>query len=205
MRIREEALPFAAPILALAGLFLLVQGWVPAGACAVLALAVCLFFRDPQREPPLDPTLLVSPADGRILLVGEDSGRLKISVFMSVFNVHVNRAPCSATVASIAYNPGKFMAAYAEKASLDNEQNRVRLRTDHGEVEVVQIAGLVARRIVCWVGPGDRVERAGRIGLIRFGSRVDLYLPAGAAKPLVEPGQTVRAGTTPLARWEGGS
>ena len=203
MRIREEAFPFAAPPLAMAGLLLLVHAWAFAGICALSGLAVCLFFRDPEREPPADPAVLVSPADGRVLFAGQDGGRLKISVFMSVFNVHVNRSPFPATVLGLCYNPGRFMAAYADKASLDNEQNRILLRTERGEAEVVQIAGLVARRIVCWVSPGSRVERADRIGLIRFGSRVDLYLPPGTASPLVEPGQMVRAGVTPLARWEG--
>lgn len=202
MGIREEALPFAAPPFALAGAFLLFGLWPWAAFFALVGTAVCLFFRDPERTPPQDESLLVSPADGRVLFAGEADGRTKISIFMSVFNVHVNRAPCPGEVRALRYNPGKFMAAYAEKASLDNEQNRILLRTAHGDAEVVQIAGLVARRIVCWLSPGDRVERAGRIGLIRFGSRVDLYLPSGSAEPLVEPGQVVRAGVTPLARWE---
>jgi phosphatidylserine decarboxylase len=202
MRIREEALPFAAPPFALAGALLVAQGWVPALFCLLVGAAVCLFFRDPEREPPADTSLLVSPADGKILFAGDADGKVKISVFMSVFNVHVNRAPCPGRVAGIRYNPGKFMAAYADKASLDNEQNRILIETSRGLAEVVQIAGLVARRIVCWVGPGDHVERGGRIGLIRFGSRVDLYLPLGSAQPLVEPGQMVRAGVTPLARWK---
>jgi phosphatidylserine decarboxylase len=202
MRIREEALPFATPPFALAGALAILGLWPVAVFFALAGAAVCLFFRDPERQAPADSSLLVSPADGRILFAGVVDGRLKISVFMSVFNVHVNRAPCPGEVVSIRYNPGKFMAAYAQKASLDNEQNRILLKTERGEVEVVQIAGFIARRIVCWVSPGDRVERGGRIGLIRFGSRVDLYLPSGAARPLVEPGQIVRAGTTTLARWE---
>lgn len=201
MSIREEAFPFAGPLFALACALLLLPSAVGAAVCATLGLAVCLFFRDPDREAPSDPDLLVSPADGRILGAWEEGGRLKISVFMSVFNVHVNRAPCAGQVCTVRYNPGKFMAAYADKASLDNEQNRIRLTTPRGEVDVVQIAGLIARRIVCWVGRGDRVARGARIGLIRFGSRVDLYLPAGCATPLVQVGETVRAGATPLARW----
>lgn len=202
MGIREEALPFAAPPFALAGALLIFGLWPGAVFCAVVGTAVCLFFRDPERTPPAEGSVLVSPADGRVLFAGESDGRLKISIFMSVLNVHVNRAPCPGEVLGLRYNPGKFMAAFAEKASLDNEQNRILLKTERGEVEVVQIAGLIARRIVCWVSPGDRVERAGRIGLIRFGSRVDLYLPSGAARSLVGVGQFVRAGATALARWE---
>jgi phosphatidylserine decarboxylase len=198
MRIREEALPFAAPPVALAGALVIAQAWIPAGFCILVGLAVCLFFRDPEREPPADSSLLVSPADGRILFAGEVDGKLKISVFMSVFNVHVNRAPCPGQVLGIRYNPGKFMAAYADKASLDNEQNRILIETSRGLAEVVQIAGLVARRIVCWVSPGDRVERGGRIGLIRFGSRVDLLLPPGT-KVRVRIGDRVKGGVTVLA------
>ena len=201
MGVREEALPFAGPLFALAGLALLLSSVAGAAGLALLGVAVCLFFRDPERVPPADGDLLVSPADGRVLGTWEEGDTLKISVFMSVFNVHVNRAPCDGEVSAVRYNPGKFMAAYADKASLDNEQNRIRLATPRGAVEVVQIAGLVARRIVCWVGRGERVERGGRIGLIRFGSRVDLYLSAGSAAPLVREGETVRAGVTPLARW----
>jgi len=179
----------------------LFQLWVLAGFFALAGVAVCLFFRDPERQPPPDPSLLVSPADGRVLFAGESGGRLKISIFMSVFNVHVNRAPCPGEVLALRYNPGKFMAAYADKASLDNEQNRILLRTGRGEMEVVQIAGLVARRIVCWARFGRTFLRGERIGLIRFGSRVDLYLPQTEVEVLVRPGEKTRAGVTPVARW----
>jgi len=202
MYIREEGLPFAAPP-ALAAVVLGALGY-PLGAVlpAVAALAVCAFFRDPERMGPSAANLLVSPADGKILhtrALGD--GRILISVFMNVHNVHVNRAPCAGSTASVAYNPGKFMAAWSEKASMDNEQVRIVFDTPRGAVEVVQIAGLVARRIVCWARYGRAFLRGERIGLIRFGSRVDLYLPEAEVEVLVRPGEKAKAGVTPVARW----
>jgi len=200
MLIREEALPFACPLFVLAAA-LAAAGlpWVallPAG----LGLFVCAFFRDPERVPPEDPRALVSPADGVVCQVGREGERTKISVFMSVFNVHVNRAPSAGTVESLRYNPGKFMAAWNDKASLDNEQLRWRLVTPRGELEVVQIAGLIARRIVPFAKEGTSMARGERFGLIRFGSRVDLYTPAGV-EVVAAMGAKVRAGETVLARW----
>lgn len=204
MHIREEALPFAAPP-ALAAAVLGALGhplWaILPGA---LALAVCGFFRDPERTPPSDPDAILSPADGRIVKAEAVDGRLMISVFMSVFNVHVNRAPFGGTVESARYNPGRFMAAWSDKASMDNEQVRMAFTTPRGTVDVVMIAGLVARRIVCWASAGRTFARGERIGLIRFGSRVDLYLPAGGATAAVSVGDRVSAGSTVLARWKDG-
>jgi phosphatidylserine decarboxylase len=202
MSIREEAFPFAAPPALLAALLGALGLYVWALPCALAALCVCGFFRDPERKPPGNLECILSAADGRVLKVEESEGRVKISVFMSVFNVHVNRAPFGGTVESVRYNPGKFLAAWDDKASLDNEQTRIAISTAGGRMEVVQIAGLVARRIVCWARPGRTFERGERIGLIRFGSRVDHYLPLGLVEALVEPGETVRAGTTPIARWK---
>ena len=204
MPVREEAFPFAGPP-AVAGVALAVLGYpVWCGALLLVSLCVCAFFRDPERHPPPDGHLIVAPADGRILIARREGEHTKISIFMSVFNVHVNRAPSDSLVSASLYNPGKFLAAWNDKASLDNEQVRIQLRTEHGPVEVVLIAGLIARRIVCWAVKDRQFRRGERIGLIRFGSRVDLLLPPGEVELLVAPGERVRAGRTPVARWSVG-
>jgi phosphatidylserine decarboxylase len=202
MGIREEAFPFAGPPALLAAALGALGLYLWALPFLVAALCVCAFFRDPRRLPPEDPELLVSAADGRVLKVEESDEALKISVFMSVFSVHVNRAPYAGRVDSVQYNPGKFLAAWDDKASMDNEQTRIALATDRGRIDVVQIAGLVARRIVCWAVPGRSFERGESLGLIRFGSRVDHYLPPGRVEVLVKPGDSVRAGVTPIVRWK---
>ena len=202
MIIREEALPFAAP-LAMAAVILGVLGhpqWAVISAAGFFC--VCAFFRDPDRRSDSPEDVLVSPADGKVIKVEPlEDGRILISVFMSVFNVHVNRAPCDGDVLGVHYTPGKFMAAWSDKASLDNEQVRITLKASRGMVEVVQIAGLIARRIVCWARRGRSFGRGERIGLIRFGSRVDVYLPAKEVEILATLGQVAQAGLTPLARW----
>lgn len=204
MFVREEAFPFAAPLAVAAATLGAVGHPLWAIAPAVLALCVCGFFRDPERVAPEDPKTLVSPADGRVIKVErKDGGEVLVSVFMSVFNVHVNRSPWSAVVEARSYNAGKFMAAWDDKASLDNEQLRLSFRCPRGSFEVVQIAGLIARRIVSWAPVGARFDRGQRIGLIRFGSRVDLYLPADEVEILTHVGQKVRAGASALARWRG--
>jgi phosphatidylserine decarboxylase len=201
MVIREEALPLAAPVFVLAAV-LGVGGMVVAALLiAIAGLCVCAFFRDPERTPPGDESLLVSPADGVVCQVIKGEARSKVAVFMSVLNVHVNRAPFDGRVEAMQYNPGKFLAAWNDKASLDNEQLRYTIWTRRGSLEVVQIAGLIARRIVPFVGTGTVVERGERIGLIRFGSRVELVVPKGV-EVLVEVGEKVKAGLTPVARWE---
>jgi phosphatidylserine decarboxylase len=186
-----EGFPVIAAFAVIAGIFWAL-GWYKA-ACVMTALAVFTlsFFRNPERRPPRGERLVVAPADGKVVFVGDVyEGRylkaeaLKVSIFMSVFNVHVNRAPETGSVAGIYYNKGKFISANLEKASMDNEQNAVVLETGRGRVMFVQIAGLIARRIVCWVKPGDTLQRGERFGLIMFGSRLDVYLP---------PGSTVRA------------
>ena len=169
----------------------------------VLAIAFCLFFfRDPERVAPADERLVVSPADGRVLEVsGEREERFlhapatRISIFMSPLDVHVNRAPVSGTIEVVRHTPGKFRAAFADKASLDNERNALMLTSGGRRYLVVQIAGALARRIVCRVGEGDRVRRGERFGLIMFGSRVDLFLPP-EVRPAVRKGDRVRAGTS---------
>lgn len=183
--------------------------WFGYAVLAVLAwLAVAFiaqFFRDPARPVPQDPKIVLSPADGRIVKVEKtrdpylERDALKISVFMNVFNVHSNRSPVDGTVANRWYHAGSFLNAAVDKASLENERNALHLRTADGQdVTCVQIAGLIARRILCYVDPGAQLSRGQRYGFIRFGSRVDVYLDP-AARPRVAVGDKVAATTTVLA------
>jgi phosphatidylserine decarboxylase len=175
----------------------------------LLAGAVAWFFREPKRVPPSRTGVVVAAADGAVSHVvlaepppelGMPSGeRLRISVFLSVFDVHVQRLPVSGVVTRAVYKPGKFLSADLDKASEDNERNSLLLTTENGvEIVVTQIAGLIARRIVCQVAEGDKVEVGDTYGLIRFGSRVDIYVPVGS-RVLVEPGQRTIGGETVLA------
>jgi phosphatidylserine decarboxylase len=177
-----------------------------------LTLWCTYFFRDPQRVTPADEKLVISPADGVISAIGPahpprelglgDVEMKRISVFMNVFSVHVNRAPVRGKIEQIAYKPGKFLNADLDKASSENERNGLRISTGNGDVGVVQIAGLIARRIVCWAGEGQSIGAGERFGLIRFGSRVDVFLP-NDAKVRVAIGQTAIAGETVLAEFGG--
>jgi phosphatidylserine decarboxylase len=201
--IAPEGIPFLLGAMALAVAFVLV--WprtIPAALFGVLlTVFVGWFFRNPDRSPPSLPGAVISPADGKIVYAGDNPpGRYfgepgkRVSVFMSLFDVHVNRAPVSGKVVSVQYHPGKFLAANVEKASLANEQNGVLLETPDGHrVAYVQIAGFVARRVVCDLFPGDTVRAGQRVGLIRFGSRVDILLPSSASLN-VRAGDRVRAG-----------
>ncbi|MDX2222011.1 MAG: phosphatidylserine decarboxylase [Rhodospirillaceae bacterium] len=184
--------------------------WTPLGVAGLAASVWCFyFFRDPDRVTPTRAGLVISPADGYVQMIGQappppelDMGaepRTRISVFMSVFDCHVNRAPIAGTVVKEEYTPGKFLNATLDKASEDNERQALRLKTEGGaEYAVVQIAGLVARRIRCDVRVGQQLGTGQRFGMIRFGSRVDVYLPPGVA-PLVAVGQHAVAGETVLA------
>jgi phosphatidylserine decarboxylase len=207
--IRREGFPFIA-VLAFLTLFF---GWFwsPIFWIGLILTAWCVyFFRDPPRVTPLQRDIVVSPADGRIAAVAVgmapreldlgDQTRRRISVFMSMFDCHVNRAPLAGRVARIVYRPGKFLNADLDKASEDNERNGLVIESEHGPIALVQIAGLVARRIVCFAEEDKPVAAGERIGLIRFGSRVDIYLPL-AANVLVSEGQTAIAGETVLARF----
>ncbi|MBT3923751.1 MAG: phosphatidylserine decarboxylase family protein [Nitrospina sp.] len=150
-----------------------------------LFLFVTWFFRDPERRIPEDPNSIVSPGDGKVVeIIAEKDPLLeetytRISIFLNVFNVHVNRVPISGKIQATRYNPGKFLNAASHKASLDNEQSAILLNNGHVTILVKQIAGLIARRIVCWAKEGDEYERGQRFGLIRFGSRVDIFVPEG--------------------------
>jgi len=203
--IAKEGFPFIA-VSGFVAVYCLALGF---GAAALFFLAVTcfivFFFRDPERAIPDAKGVVVSPADGRVLGVefvdeGEFvSGQmLKISIFMSVFNVHVNRIPADGVVTNISYYSGKFFSANLDKASKNNERNAVNLDVDNGQkIVVVQVAGLIARRIVCKVRKGERLRRGERFGLIRFGSRLDVYLPPDM-KSEVSPGDNVLAGTSVL-------
>jgi len=201
--IRFVAIFAAATVL----LFMLstILGWIG----VILTIWCYYFFRDPERVTPDRPSVMVSPADGVVSLMERaapppelgmpDRPLMRISVFMNVFNCHVNRTPIAGEILKVAYRPGKFFNASLDKASADNERMSLRVGVDGGqEIAVVQIAGLVARRIVCFVEAGDTLTTGERFGLIRFGSRVDVYIPDGV-NPLVSVGQTMIAGETVLA------
>jgi len=199
--IAKEGLPFLIPAALLALVFGLL-GWSLLFLFGiVLTLFIAYFFRNPERKIPVLQNAILSPADGKILHVGEvEEGRflkektLKVSIFMSLFDVHLNRSPASGKVIERSYHPGKFFVANAEKSSLLNEQNAIILETeDRFKILLIQIAGFVARRIVCYAKPGDLLKRGEIFGLIRFGSRVDLYLPP-TVNPAVEVGQKVKGG-----------
>jgi phosphatidylserine decarboxylase len=169
---------------------------------AALAAFVAFFFRDPTRTPPSDPKLLVSPADGRVVDVGplpSDPTRQQVGIFLSILNVHINRSPLSATVAAIRYTPGKFLAAYRKEAATQNERNELELVDGDFRVTVRQIAGVVARRIVCTVKEKDRLERGQRFGLIQFGSRTEVVFPRDV-EILVRVGDRVKGGKSAIAR-----
>ncbi len=208
MRIHPDGWPFIALAVALNGLLFALAGlW---GWLLVPVTVWCIaFFRDPERTTPDGAGLIVSPADGVMLPVVDAvppaelgmsaEPRPRLSIFMNVFNVHVNRMPADGTVAGLAYRPGKFVNASFDKASEHNERMAFRLRLDDGrELAVAQIAGLVARRIRCDLHQGEQVRRGARFGIIRFGSRLDVYLPAGCAIK-VSQGRSVKAGETILA------
>jgi len=207
--VRREGFPFIAFALAAAlvgGWFWQLIFWV-----GVIVAAWCAyFFRDPARATPLDENAVVSPADGRVSAVVLDvpprelglggARHRRVSIFMSIFDCHVNRAPLSGRVRDVVYRPGKFLNAALDKASSQNERNALVLETTHGPVAVVQIAGLIARRIVCFARRGGALRAGERIGLIRFGSRLDVYLPENVAVTVAE-GQTAIAGETVIARF----
>ena len=213
MKIHREGYPFIALFAAVNLLAFLLSPWL---AWLLLPITIwCVaFFRDPERKTPEEPGLIICPADGKLLPIVEavppaelgmgDTPRPRLSIFMNVFNVHVNRNPVAGHVIALSYRPGKFFNASFDKASIHNERMSIRLRPDgesqDRDLAVVQIAGLVARRIVCDLAQGEGVRRGTRFGIIRFGSRVDVYLPP-RTEILVAPGITTRAGETVLARF----
>lgn len=204
--IAREGWPFLALAVAIALVVTWFGGWwsLPFWLAAIFVLQ---FFRDPPRVIPAQAGVVLSPADGRIVVVGKardpylDRDALKISVFMNVFNVHSNRSPVDGEVRKAWYYPGSFLNAALDKASLENERNALHIVTANGrDVTCVQVAGLIARRILCYVKAGDRLTRGQRYGFIRFGSRVDVYLPPDA-RPLAQVGDVVYATSTVLAEF----
>ena len=191
--------------------FVLFLLWEPLGWLGVgLTVWVYYFFRDPERVVPTEDSIMVSPADGIVSLLGPalppkelglgSEPMMRVSVFMSVFNCHVNRIPAAGRITKVAYHNGKFLNASLDKASEQNERNGISVELSDGrQYGVVQIAGLVARRIMCWTEEGTDMHRGERFGLIRFGSRLDIYLPSGT-EPTVQIGQTMIAGETIIAR-----
>ena len=211
INIRPEGRPFILVFVVVAIVFFAVAQWL--GFVGIILVGWCIyFFRDPDRVTPLENGLIVSPADGVIQMVGDaalppeldmgDALMRRVSIFMNVFDCHVNRIPIDGEIVKNSYQPGKFLNASLDKASEANERRSLVIRTEKGiEVTFVQIAGLVARRIVCWVDKGQSLRAGERYGMIRFGSRVDVYLPKGT-RLLAIPGQRAVAGETPIAQLE---
>jgi phosphatidylserine decarboxylase len=201
--IAREGVPFLA-VAAVPAVAAWALGWTVVGALfGAAALFTGWFFRNPSRRVPDGPNLIVSPGDGRVLAVMEEeeprflkARAVRVSIFLSPLNVHINRTPCEGLVKAISYSPGKFLVASRTEATLQNEQTAMLIETDAGcRILCVQVAGYVARRIVCWLSEGERVERGERYGLIRFGSRMDLYVPAGT-QVRVKAGDRVTGGET---------
>ena len=201
------AIPLVLAVLAFAaarlttGEILAWAGWVSLLGAGFSAF----FFRDPERQPPGETDALLAPADGRVTEVGlageGGAGTQRVSVFLSLFDVHINRAPAAGRVRAVRYREGAFRAAFRKDAAERNERNELAMTTERGEIRVRQIAGVLARRIVCRVRAGDRLAVGERFGLIRFGSRTDLLVPPGVTL-VVRPGDRVRAGVTVIGRWE---
>jgi phosphatidylserine decarboxylase len=200
----KDAYRFALPPL-IAGAVCLIPDWKwPAGILIFLGCFVFYFFRDPERTIPSEADSVVSPADGHVVQIVEEPldtvmGR-RISIFLSIWDVHVQRAPVAGSIANVVYRPGRFYAALRSAASVENEQNIIYVRAQAGTLVFKQIAGAIARRVLCWKNVGEMVSLGERVGMIRFGSRVDVWLPAGA-QVVVRRGQSVKGGASILAKW----
>jgi phosphatidylserine decarboxylase len=200
----KEGYYFGVPPLLLGIVAMVFQWWMLGVLLTALGLFCFSFFRDPERIISSDPGVIVSPADGRVVVITEEenAGRpgTRISIFLAIWNVHVNRSPAAGVITKLDYRPGKFQAAWNTTASTQNEQNVFTLATEHGNIEFKQIAGLIARRVVSWKKPLEAVSKGERIGLVRFGSRVDLWVPQ-SSELLVKIGDNVQGGSSILARW----
>jgi len=203
----SKAIPWLA---GLGAVSLALSLWRPPPGLLPLALLAfaAFFFRDPERRVPSSPDAILSPADGRVLEISEvheigflEQPALRVSIFLSLLDVHLNRSPIGGRVAYLKYEKGRFQPAFAASAGTENERNSIGIEGERGKVLVVQIAGVLARRIECWVSEGDVVQLGQRIGLIRFGSRTELFLPKGTSEVLVQAGDRVRAGETIIGRW----
>jgi phosphatidylserine decarboxylase len=202
VRIVKESIPYIVVPVVLAAAAAALGFWVVAGILFLLALFMAFFFRDPKRVPPTDPDVVVSPADGRVTRIGPSAQGAEstvISIFLSPFDVHINRSPIRGKIVDVLYSPGKFLMATNEKASLVNEQNALTIQGEKITVVCKQIAGILARRVVCWKTKGDNLGLGERFGMIKFSSRTDLLLPASVTV-MVKEGQRVRGGTTVIGR-----
>jgi len=203
-----EGLPFIVPLAVAVAVAFFYNAQILTAILLLLLLFVLNFFRNPERIFSGDERALLSPADGRVIRVDDEASHelmegscRKVSIFMNVFNVHVNRAPCSGVISSIRYKKGAFLSADKDAASEQNEKNALLIRTGEGrKIVTVQVAGLIARRIVCWLKEGMEVRKGERFGMIRFGSRLDVFLPRDASVS-VNIGDKVRAGETPIGYW----
>lgn len=202
MSIVRESIPYIVIPLLLGAAATAIGIWYVGLLLFVVALFMAYFFRDPKRIPPSDPDVVVSPADGRVTRIEsprEKSGPTLISIFLSPLDVHINRSPIPGKIVDVVYSPGKFLMATNEKASLINEQNALTIQGEKITVVCKQIAGILARRIVCWKATGDRLNLGERFGMIKFSSRTDVLLPANV-KVTVAEGDRVRGGTTVIGR-----
>ena len=200
MRIVKESIPYIVVPLLLAAAAAVLGFWWVAGFLLLLTLFMAFFFRDPKRVPPSDPDVVVSPADGKVTRIspaGADS--TVVSIFLSPLDVHINRSPIPGKIVDVLYSPGKFLMATNEKASLVNEQNALTIQGEKITVVCKQIAGILARRIVCWKAEGDSLGLGERFGMIKFSSRTDVLLPANV-RVTVKEGDRVRGGTTVIGR-----
>jgi phosphatidylserine decarboxylase len=200
----KEGVPFIIIFLAPAIIFGLLGWWIAAAGCLLLAAFMAFFFRDPKRACPEDDTLIISPADGRVVVVtpvepDKKDSPTQISIFLSPLDVHINRSPIAGEILDVTYKPGAFHVASLDIASVENEQNVITIKGKLVTVLVRQIAGVLARRVVLWTKAGDRVTLGQKIGLMKFSSRMDVIVPDGV-EVLVRKGDRVRAGITPLAR-----
>ncbi len=197
--IRKEVLPYVAGALFLSSFFYLLWLKPLAIAFVILSLFFLYFFRDPERMSPSDPNVVVSPADGKVISIRQSSQSIcskdytEISIFMSPFDVHVNRAPFDGIVKEVIYTPGKFFSAFKEKAYKENENIKITIQTKYGDIVVRQVAGSIARRTVCWIKEGDSLNKGERFGMIKFSSRVDICLPP-LFKIHVKVGDKLKAG-----------
>ena len=200
----KEGVPFIILFLVPAAIFAAIGWWVAAGVCFLLAAFMAFFFRDPDRDCPVDERIIVSPADGRVVVVapvepGVKDSPTQVSIFLSPMDVHINRSPIAGEIIDVAYKPGAFHVASRDIASVENEQNIITVRGARVTVVVRQIAGVLARRVVLWKKKGDRVQLGERLGLMKFSSRMDVVMPSGV-EVLVKRGERVTGGVSVIGR-----